>query len=214
MKSSSNHPQWRIEGDYFEGCSCRTICPCVFRLDPNEGECKGTLAWHIEKGYYNDKGSAGNGISLDDLNAAVTVHSPGNMFTGPKMKAAFYFDQKSSDEQKEALTKIFTGQAGGFFNAAANLVGEVLGIRSVPMEFTIEGKRRRISIPSTLELDIESMKGGDENKEPTINNPSFWFVPGYEPVIARSNKHTYKDHGLEWNNAGKNAYYSRFVYHP
>lgn len=130
------------------------------------------------------------------------------------MKAAFYFDEKASDEQKEALTKIFSGQVGGFFNAAANLIGEVLGIRSVPIEFTIEGKRRKIIIPSSLELEIEAMKGEDEKIEPTINNPSFWLVPGYKPVIARTNKHTCKDHGLEWDNAGKNAYYSRFTYNP
>ncbi len=43
-------------------------------------------------------------------------------------------------------------------------MGEVLGIRSVPIEFTIEGKRRKISIPSSLELEIEAMKGEDEKK--------------------------------------------------
>ncbi|MBA2268222.1 MAG: DUF1326 domain-containing protein [Nitrosopumilus sp.] len=216
MISNNNQSQWKIEGDYFEGCSCKTICPCVFMLDPNEGECKAALAWHIEKGYYNNEGltSPTNGVSLDNLNAAAMLYAPGNMFTGPKMKAAFYFDEKANDEQTEVLTKIFSGQVGGFFSAAANLVGEVLGIKSVPMEFAIEGKRRKISIPSSLELELEALKGGDENKDPTINNPSFWLVPGYEPVIARTNIHTYKDHGLEWDNAGKNAYYSRFTYHP
>jgi hypothetical protein len=185
-------------------------------LDPNEDECKAALAWHIEKGCYSNGSPASptNEVSLDNLNAAAMLYAPGNMFTGPKMKAAFYFDEKANSEQKEALTKIFSGQAGGFFGAAANLVGEVLGIRSVPMEFAIEGKRRKINIPSSLELEIEGMKGVDENKEPSINNPSFWLVPGYEPVIARTNIHKYKDHGLEWDNKGKNAYYSRFSYHP
>jgi hypothetical protein len=22
--------QWKLEGDYFEGCNCKLICPCIF----------------------------------------------------------------------------------------------------------------------------------------------------------------------------------------
>jgi hypothetical protein len=41
------------------------------------------------------------------------------------------------------LTKIFTGQVGGgsFFGALIPHIGEVMGIRSVPMEFIVEGKK-------------------------------------------------------------------------
>jgi hypothetical protein len=27
-----------------------------------------------------------------------------------------------------------------------------------------------------------------------------------------STRYTYKDHGLEWDNSGRNAFYSRFAY--
>jgi hypothetical protein len=33
-----NGTNWRLEGDYFDGCNCKSICPCVFMLDPTEGE--------------------------------------------------------------------------------------------------------------------------------------------------------------------------------
>jgi len=48
-KNSNNGTTWRLEGDYFEGCNCKSICPCLFKLDPTEGECKVVVAWHIEK---------------------------------------------------------------------------------------------------------------------------------------------------------------------
>jgi hypothetical protein len=54
--------------------------------------------------------------------------------------------------KKDVLTKIFSGQAGGFFGAAANLIGEVLGIKSVLIEFAAEGKRRKLKVPALLEL--------------------------------------------------------------
>jgi hypothetical protein len=49
-----NGTNWRLEGDYFDGCNCKSICPCVFMLDPTEGDCKAVGAWHIEKGHFSD----------------------------------------------------------------------------------------------------------------------------------------------------------------
>jgi hypothetical protein len=46
---------WKLEGDYFDGCNCKSICPCIFALDPTEGDCKGLAAWHIEKGHFTNE---------------------------------------------------------------------------------------------------------------------------------------------------------------
>jgi len=72
---------WRLEGDYFDGCNCKSICPCIFALDPTEGDCKGLAAWHIEKGHFT---ANNNSINLANLNVVVSVHAPGHMLTGPK----------------------------------------------------------------------------------------------------------------------------------
>ena len=218
---------WKIEGDYFDGCNCKSICPCVFALDPTEGDCKGLAAWHIEKGHFtngtkndrkstntNNEDANNNSINLANLNVIVSVHAPGNMLTGPKWKIALYLDEKANIDQKDALTRIFTGQVGGdFFVEMLSHTGEILGIRSVPIEFSIEGKKRRkMKIPSITEMEIEGLAGSDQDIESKVVNPSFSNTPGNDPVIARSTKHTYKDHGLEWDNSGRNAFYSRFAY--
>jgi hypothetical protein len=215
---------WKIEGDYFDGCNCKSICPCVFALDPTEGDCKGLAAWHIEKGHFtkNDRNSShtknedanNNSINLANLNVVVSVHAPGHMLAGPKWKIALYLDEKANNDQKDALTKIFTGQVGGdFFVEMLSRTGEILGIRSVPIEFNIEGKKRRkIKIPAIAEMDIEGLTGSDPNIESKVINPAFSNTPGIDPIIARATRHTYKDHGLEWDNGGRNAFYSRFTY--
>ena len=93
--------------------------------------------------------------------------------------------------------------------------GEILGIRSVPMEFKIEGKKRRkLQIPAIAEMDIEGLTGSDPNIESKVINPAFSNTPDIDPIIARATRHTYKDHGLEWDNSGRNAFYSRFTYGP
>ena len=223
MKTNENSHNWRIEGDYFDGCNCKSICPCIFALDPTEGDCKGLAAWHIEKGHFtnwtnNDRNSnsSDNSINLANLNVVISVRAPGNMLTGSKWKIALYLDEKANNDQKEALTKIFTGQAGGeFFAEMLSRVGEILGTRSVPIEFNIEGKKRRkIKIPSIAEMEIEGLAGSNPDIEPKVVNPAFSNTPGIDPIIARSTRHTYNDHGLEWDNSGKNAFYSRFAYGP
>jgi hypothetical protein len=205
--STGNSHNWKLEGDYFEGCNCDSICPCLFLSDPDQGFCNVTVAWHVEKGHYND-------TQLDGLNAVGVFVAPGNMFTGPKWKAALYLDNVASQEQTDALSKIFSGQSGGFFAVAANFIGEMLGVKSAPITFGIEGKRRWLHIPEYLNLEIEAIKGGDQNKDSLVTNPAFTVAPGYDPVISRSTKHSYKDHGLEWDSSGKNGFYSKFSYGP
>jgi hypothetical protein len=130
------------------------------------------------------------------------------MVKGPKWKAALYIDQRATQEQKDAITKIYSGQAGGFF-AAANLIGEMLGVKSVPIEFGIDGKRRWLKLKDSLELEVQvqAIEGGDKNRESILINVPFSTVPGSDLTIARSSKYNYTDYGMEWNNSGKNGFY-------
>ena len=79
MNRDNSSLKWRLEGDYFEGCNCKTVCPCTIMFNPNEGECKAPIAWHIEKGYFDNN----NTLNLDDLNAGCYLYAPSNMFTRP-----------------------------------------------------------------------------------------------------------------------------------
>ncbi|HZA08234.1 MAG TPA: DUF1326 domain-containing protein [Nitrososphaeraceae archaeon] len=201
-----SHPSWKLEGDYFEGCNCDVTCPCIFKGDPDEGNCNVTTAWHIQNGNYGE-------INVGDLNVVSLFHTPGNMLTGPKWKAALYIDERASKEQSNSLAKIFSGQAGGFFHlVASNFIGDMLGVKSVPIEFGIDGKHRWLHVKDSMELEIEGVIGGDENQESRIVNPAFTAVPGSDLVVARSTKYRYDDHGMKWDNSGKNGFYCKFRY--
>ena len=45
------------------------------------------------------------------------------MLSGPKWNAALYIDERASKEQNESIVTILSGQAGGFFVVASNLIG-------------------------------------------------------------------------------------------
>ncbi len=196
---------WKVEGDYFEACNCTTVCPCIFLGDPSQGDCKLAIAWHIDKGQYG-------GAKLDGLNVAGIFYAPGNMVTGPKWKAALYLDERASREQADALGEIFSGKAGGFLANVAALIGEVVGVKSAPIKFEIDGKQRKVHIPAALDLEAECIAGADPNRESSVVNPSLYAGAGFDPIVARSTQYTFKDHKMEWDNRGKNAFYSRFAY--
>lgn len=196
---------WKIEGDYFEACNCESTCPCIFLADPDEGDCQLSMAWHVTKGHFGQ-------VGLDGLNIANVVHTPGNMISGPKWRSALYIDERATPEQAEGLRKIFSGEVGGFWSNIAPLVGDNLGVKRAPISFEMDGKQRRLSVGGALTMEIEGTAGADAERESVVTNPALYAAPGFDPVISRSTRYTYEDHGIQWDNSGRNAFYSGFAY--
>lgn len=196
--------EWKLNGTYFEACNCEAACPCVFLSDPTEDDCTVLVAWHIDEGNFD-------GVRLDDLNVALAIHSPGNMVKVP-WRAAVYFDDRATDSQKNALTEIFTGQAGGHPGRLVSHIGEVLGVSNLPMTYKAEGKRRSLQIAGVAKAEIEAMSQGQGGTDITIDNHPLCIAPGYPVVVSKNKNVTYQDHGLNWEFSGKNGFYSPFTY--
>ena len=129
---------WQLKGTYFESCNCNVVCPCNFLGAPTEGECTALVAWHVDQG-------ADGEVSLDGLNVAIAVYSPGPM-TETKWRVALYLDERASDQQRQSLTRIFGGQAGGHPAVLASFVGDVLGVAAARIDYQAKGRRRSVSI--------------------------------------------------------------------
>lgn len=194
---------WKIEGEYFESCNCEVACPCIFLSKPTDGECTAMVAWHIDSGMFED-------TSLSGLNVAFAVHSPGHMMQ-VKWNVAVYLDQRADDGQRDALTRIFSGQAGGHPARLASHVGNILGVVSVPMTYRNMGKERSLTIPNIADVTIGALEGQD-GEAITITNHPLCIAPGNPAVTARSSRMNYQDHNLTWTLSGKNGLFSPFQY--
>ncbi len=195
--------KWKVAGTYFEACSCNAACPCVFTGPPTDGECNALVAWHVDQGSFD-------GTRLDGLNAALFVHTPGHMLQ-TKWKVALYVDQKANDKQRDALTKIFSGQAGGHLANLAPLIGEVLGVKSVAIDYRANGKQRSLTIPQVAQMEIEALVG-QGGQDVTLSNIPFTAVPGFPAVVCHSKQLSYHDHGHSVEVSQKNGFYSPFSY--
>jgi hypothetical protein len=194
---------WKVNGTYFEACNCAAACPCVFLSAPTEGTCTVLAAWHIDKGMFG-------AVQLNGLNAALLAATPGHMMQ-TKWKVALYLDDKASADQQKALGGIFSGQAGGHLAVLGPMIGEVLGVKAVPIEYSANGKQRSMRIPNIAESEIEALTG-QGGALVTIDNHPFTIVPGQPAVVSTSRKLKFSDHGISIDLSGKTGFYSAFAY--
>ena len=129
---TANIPEWKVEGDWFDVCNCDIPCPCIFAQAPSYGDCEGVLAYHINNGNYGE-------TPLSGLNVLLLGSFTGNIWAGEAKdaKAAFFFDERGNEKQREALKMIFMGKAGGFMAEIAKLFGDTRGIEFVPIKFEV-----------------------------------------------------------------------------
>jgi hypothetical protein len=197
--------QWQLEGDYFENCSCSVVCPCLVSTAapltsrPTEGVCNVPLVFHIDSGRYGN-------VVLDGLNVVVAVQTPGPMADG-NWSVAAYIDQRADDKQTEALGAIFTGAAGGPMAAFAPLIAKNLGVKKVPISYRIDGKTRSAQIPNVLSLKVEPLPTAHPSGEmwANIGHP---VSPDKLALAMGATGNTFTDHGMRWDNSGKNGHYA------
>jgi len=195
---------WQVRGTYFEACNCEVVCPCNLLGAPSEGECKVVVAWHVDEGQYGT-------VDLAGMNVALFAHAPGHMMQ-EKWKVALYTDDHASPEQAEALAKIFSGQEGGYLAALGPLIGEVLGVKAVPIDYRAEGRSRSVRVGNVADVAVEAVAGqGDRPVE--IHNVPFTVVPDVPMVLSKSSRCRYEDYGISLDISERNGYYSPFAYH-
>jgi hypothetical protein len=173
------------------------VAPLTAR--PSRGVCDVALIFHIDKGKYGE-------VSLDGLNVAVVGHTPGAMGEGNWTLAA-YVDERANDLQTAALGAIFGGSEGGPMAAFAPLVGKHLGIKKVAIKYTIKGKTRSAEIPSIMHMTVEPLATMHESGEiwAAVGHP---VAPDKLAFAVGSKGNTFTDHGMRWDNSGKNGHYA------
>ena len=196
--------KWDLKGGYFENCNCQILCPCVVPgppLEPTEGHCDVGFAFHVDQGDYN-------GVSLDGLNFVIAAHTPGIMGHGG-WTTAFYVDERANDDQRRALGRILSGEIGGPMAAWMSLTANMLGITYAAIEYHEEGMDRRASIPGVMDFHVRGIRAGRRRRSPLrLTNTGHPVSPTL--ALARGIDSTYTDHGMQWDNTGRNAHYANF----
>jgi len=181
---------YEIEGRLLEVCNCNVLCPCWVGEDPDNGTCDSAMAWRIDSGQIE-------GLDVAGLTVALSVHIPGNVLTPASWKAAVFVDDAATDEQQAALLKVFTGQLGGAIADFAALIGEVISVERVPITFTVDEGKGRLTIGSVADAEMTPFFGATGGAT-VLGETAFSTIPG-SPVFVAKSDHFTRDgdpHGL------------------
>jgi hypothetical protein len=189
---------WAIKGELILNCNCTVFCPCVISLGkhpPSEGYCQGWAGVRIDSGHFN-------GEDLSGLNVGLLLDIPGNMGRG-NWKAAAYIDERASDAAFDGLVKIFSGAAKGTTGLFRMLVSEFLGAERAPIQYTTEGKKRRLVVGRAIKGEIEPIAGPDPDQDVMVTNTGYWMGP--DVTIASANQGRVRAYGRVWDFDGRSA---------
>jgi hypothetical protein len=163
---------WRIAGTYVANCSCNLICPCPVDGPPTseDGQCHGHNLFHISEGNLDDTDLAGTDAVLVNV-------FPKNLTAGG-WKLGVVVGEDASDEQANALERIFKGDEGGPFGDFVPLVDEWLGMERAEVTFS-NGDRPSGSIGGDT-FTFEPLEGPPgSGAQTTVSNAMFGFAPEF-----------------------------------
>ena len=191
---------WQVNGQYYETCSCDFVCACVpgqMAVKPTKGSCTFAMAFQIERGTFGT-------VSLDGLGFIVLGFTPEAMGKG-NWSVGLVTDERASTEQREAITAIASGAAGGPMAALSGLIGKFLGVESAPITFERSGVKWSVKAARLVDMAAQGAMGIN----PGATEPLYLENTGHPAADRFALAHAVKSHvdalGLSWDDAsGKN----------
>ena len=139
---------WHVRGSYLEACNCEAVCPCRREGERDggrstSGRCEFVLSWDIHDGVAADLDLSGRQVVMAGWYDDDEPRSP--------WRVILYVDSTADDAQRDALSSIFLGKAGGntFSNFAA-AIGEVHGVQSAEITLHHDPNQQTIEVGSKV----------------------------------------------------------------
>jgi hypothetical protein len=200
-------PNWHIKADYVESCNCDYGCPCNFTGFPTYGFCRDLLLFHIREGNYGDN------ISLNGLEVIYAGSWPKAIHEGNGTMQLF-ITKNSNEDQRQAIVKIFTGNAKGEgpFAIFAGTFKYILDPQYVDINAKIDGRKSSFSVPDIIDVQVENFTNPVTGEE---QDTKIQIPKGFRFKIADAAKTKVmkiSTPSLNYDDSGKSAYYSVVEY--
>jgi len=204
-------PNWRLNGDWFDVCSCNIPCPCSFAQPATNGSCDVIFVYHFREGHYGD-------VSLNGLNVVLFGEFEGNLWGGDKLSAGLIIDVTATEKQRDGLIQILTGKAGGWMGQLVQSVSELRGVEFLPITVKIEPNLEswQVEIPGgVLDAGGKALTGptsDPKQRVQTTNPPGSEVGPSGKVITwASSTPSSWSSMGFKQNiPAGQNSKHMTF----
>jgi hypothetical protein len=143
---------YRMRGRFLEACDCYVPCPCWFDSDPNDGECTGIVAWQIENGEID-------GVDVTGLSVVSVSQHAGHRGLAHQMRVVLLVDAKADDEQREDLSRAFSGRLGGPLGELARSTGDLSAVETARIEYVDDNGKARLDVPKRVVVRSKILRG-------------------------------------------------------
>jgi len=155
------------------------------------------MAFQIDGGTYG-------AVSLDGLGFIVLGFTPEEMGKG-NWSVALITDERASSEQRDAITAIASGAAGGPMAALSGLIGKFLGVESAPIGFDRKEMSWSVKASTFVEMAAEGAKGINPNAAEPLYLENTGHPAADRFALAHASNSQVNALGLVWSDAsGKN----------
>jgi hypothetical protein len=167
---------WEFKGRELVNCTCEYGCNCQFNALPDKGHCHAVAGIRIDEGYHGD-------TPLGGLTIAAIFKWPGPIHEGNGEALAFV-DQRATDEQRNALLRIMTGQdTDPFATMFAVYASTVTNMHEpvftdIDFEVDVDERRARLRIDGYVEMDGEPIRNkvtGEESRAQIVLPAGFEY---------------------------------------
>lgn len=195
---------WYLEGTYFESCNCDAVCPCRPQGDrpggrSTYGVCDWALSWRCERGQADDLALGGREVVMAGRYDDDEPDSP--------WRVALYLDEGADPDQRQALTDIFLGRAGGAtLSSWATSITEVYAVR--PARIVLDHTPDQPSIDVEDHVTVRALEPVDTNETIACAIPGY-DNPGteYQCEVLRVDEAP-----LRWEVTGRCGFATEFAY--
>ncbi len=191
-------PSWHVSGQYYENCNCAFVCPCIpgqLAVRPTNGDCQFAMAFQIERGSYG-------AVSLDGLGFIVLGLTPEEMAKG-NWSVGLVMDARATTEQRDAITAIASGAAGGPMAALSPLIGKFLGVEPAQIVFDRQGPKWSVKASPFVEIAATGARGLNPDAELRLQHTGHPAADTF--TLAHASKSHVRAFGLAWEDtSGKN----------
>jgi hypothetical protein len=181
-----------LHGYMLEFCNCNVLCPCWIGEDPDNGDCQGILAWHIERG------------TIDGTDVSGRTYAA--------LGVLGVIDDGASDAQHTALADVFGGKLGGPLADLAKLIGEVVDVVRANVTTDVVEGTGSLKIGDLVDGHMQAYQG-HFGKATNLQESLFATYPGAPAYISKASSYvqTTARYGIpDVNLQGRNAVQSFF----
>ena len=154
--------------------------------------------------------------ALGGLNVASINFANGDPFFVGIDQSALMVDEKANPAQREALLKIFGGQAGGLWGLVAQMVKKNLGVTYVKFDFANDDSTRSVKAGAALDMRGGFVKAPPgmplESARKRAQTYDVFYGPSMEKVVGISEKYRVNHAGHNWDINGRYSSSGRFTY--